>query len=203
MERTEISANVGSACDVMNNLSAVQPSMILRPPRIPPVYVQALPILHKGHDSQVLCSASDPYSTETGQQKNSLSDEDYHQSDDGDHYSELEELPHYLEKETVKGQKDFSIENMYKEEAKELDCNSEIDGEEIDDLHDMAHIAKDVKAMLKEEDDAAGDTPFQIPEDWKPNKKKAAEPDFKDVDNPGAWPEFCYRASFSPKDEYI
>eukprot|EP00957_Ditylum_brightwellii_P135093 10300112-Ditylum_brightwellii.AAC.1 len=71
----------------------------------------------------------------------------------------------------------------------------------------MAHIAKDVKAMLKEEDNAvaddlwengvlikkAGDTPitrFQIPEDWKR---------FKDVDNPGAWPEFCYKASFNPK----
>eukprot|EP00957_Ditylum_brightwellii_P000921 74087-Ditylum_brightwellii.AAC.1 len=84
----------------------------------------------------------------------------------------------------------------------------------------MAHIAKDIKAMLKEEDDAvaddpwgngvsiekAGDTPithFQIPEDWKPNKKKASEPDFEHVDNPGAWPEFCYKPSFKPKVEYI
>eukprot|EP00957_Ditylum_brightwellii_P077141 5862664-Ditylum_brightwellii.AAC.1 len=61
----------------------------------------------------------------------------------------------------------------------------------------MAHIAKDVKFMLKEEDDdvaddpwgngmlieKAGDMPithFQIPEDWKPKKEKAAEPDFKE-----------------------
>eukprot|EP00957_Ditylum_brightwellii_P016499 1239966-Ditylum_brightwellii.AAC.1 len=80
----------------------------------------------------------------------------------------------------------------------------------------MAHKAKDIKAMLKEEDDAvaddqgenglliekAGDTPitcFQIPEDWKPNKKKASEPNFEHVDNPGAWLEFCYKPSFNPK----
>eukprot|EP00957_Ditylum_brightwellii_P045380 3439898-Ditylum_brightwellii.AAC.1 len=76
-----------------------------------------------------------------------------------------------------------------------------------------------MKAMLKEEDDDVADDPlengvlieksgntpitcFQIPDDWKPNKKKAGETDFKDVDNPGAWPEFCYKASFNLKDEY-
>eukprot|EP00957_Ditylum_brightwellii_P038247 2891747-Ditylum_brightwellii.AAC.1 len=70
--------------------------------------------------------------------------------------------------------------------------------------------------MLKEEDDAvandpwengaliekAGDIPitcFRIPEDLKPNKKNASEPNFKDVENSGAWPEFCYKASFNPK----
>eukprot|EP00957_Ditylum_brightwellii_P186152 14171953-Ditylum_brightwellii.AAC.1 len=88
MERTEILANIRSACSVTNNPSTVQPSMIpSRPPCIPPVYIQALPILHTGQNSQVLCSAvvllCIVYS--------SSSDEDYHQSDDGDHYSDLEE----------------------------------------------------------------------------------------------------------------
>eukprot|EP00957_Ditylum_brightwellii_P035733 2709218-Ditylum_brightwellii.AAC.1 len=112
------------------------------------------------------------------------------------------------------------MEDVYEEEAEELDCGGDIDGEEINDLHDMDHIAKDAKAMLKEEDDAVADDPWengvfiknaggipitccQILEDWKPNKKKASEPDFKDVDNPGAWPKFCHKASFNPKVEYI
>eukprot|EP00957_Ditylum_brightwellii_P007106 539253-Ditylum_brightwellii.AAC.1 len=68
-----------------------------------------------------------------------------------------------LEEEKVKQKKDFSIKDVYEEEAKELGCDSDIDGEEIDDLHDMAHIAKYVKAMLKEEDDAVAD------EIWKNN----------------------------------
>eukprot|EP00957_Ditylum_brightwellii_P138201 10535153-Ditylum_brightwellii.AAC.1 len=87
MKRTEILANVGNALDAMNDLSTVQPRQ----------------------DSQVLCSASDQYSAEldgggvtahivcsglelVNKNNSSSSDEDYHQSDDGDHYSELEEV---------------------------------------------------------------------------------------------------------------
>eukprot|EP00957_Ditylum_brightwellii_P114070 8697214-Ditylum_brightwellii.AAC.1 len=74
--------------------------------------------------------------------------------------------------------------------------------------------------MLKEEDDAVADNPwengvliekagdmpitcFLIPDIWKHNKKKAAEPDFKDVGKPGEWPKFCYKDSFNLKGEYI
>eukprot|EP00957_Ditylum_brightwellii_P080052 6088220-Ditylum_brightwellii.AAC.1 len=122
MKRTEILANVGNAFDAMNNLSTVHPSMIPRPPCIPPIHIKALPILHTGLDSQILCSASDPYSTELDGQSNSFfsgfddlvsgvtahsvrleleqvnrndsssSDKDYHQSDDRDHYFKLEEV---------------------------------------------------------------------------------------------------------------
>eukprot|EP00957_Ditylum_brightwellii_P204977 15341642-Ditylum_brightwellii.AAC.1 len=146
--------------------------------------------------------------------------QEYEQLDDGDHDSELggvhsdsEEdnlddpyclkLSCYLLKETVKGKKDFYIGNVYEEEVEELGCVSDIDGDKCDDLHKMSHITKDVKAVLKEEDDVVADDPrengvliekagntfincFQILHDWKPNKKNAGKSDFKYVDNPGA-----------------
>eukprot|EP00957_Ditylum_brightwellii_P178020 13560016-Ditylum_brightwellii.AAC.1 len=145
MKRTEIMVNTKNACDAMNNWSKVQPSMIPRPHCIPPVQIQALPILHTGQGSQVLCSANDQYTTDgvtahsvrlgleqVNKNDSSSSDEDYHQSNDRDHYSELKEvtsdsgeedledpnclkLPHYLVKETVKGQKDFFMEDIYEE----------------------------------------------------------------------------------------
>eukprot|EP00957_Ditylum_brightwellii_P106604 8132863-Ditylum_brightwellii.AAC.1 len=170
MERAEILVNIGSARDATDNPSTVQPTMIPRSPCTPPVHIQALHNLHAGQNSQVLCSAGDPYSTELDGQSNSMlsgfdnscsgitahsvcsgleqvnknssssSNEDYHQSDDGDHCYDLEEvtsdrgeedledpnclkLPHFLAKETVKEKKDFSVEDVYEEEAEELDCD--------------------------------------------------------------------------------
>eukprot|EP00957_Ditylum_brightwellii_P041773 3163226-Ditylum_brightwellii.AAC.1 len=149
MKRTEILTNIRNARDAMNNPSTVQPCIIPRPPCIPPVQIQALHILHTGQNFQMLCSVNDQYSTEldggsnlffsgfdnsvsgvtahsvhsgleqVNKNDSSLSDENYHQSDDGDHYYELEEvtsdsgeedledpnclkLLHYLVKGTVK-----------------------------------------------------------------------------------------------------
>eukprot|EP00957_Ditylum_brightwellii_P080227 6102013-Ditylum_brightwellii.AAC.1 len=68
-------------------------------------------------------------------------------------------MPHYLVKETAKGRKDFSMGNVYEEEAEELNCESEINGKEIDDLYNMAHIEKEVKTILKDKKDADSDDP--------------------------------------------
>eukprot|EP00957_Ditylum_brightwellii_P204564 15339824-Ditylum_brightwellii.AAC.1 len=51
----------------------------------------------------------------------------------------------------------------------------------------------------------AGDMPipqFQIPSDWNPSDLKEKQPPFPDVDNPGNWPELCYRPTFNKKGKY-
>eukprot|EP00957_Ditylum_brightwellii_P122805 9364896-Ditylum_brightwellii.AAC.1 len=59
------------------------------------------------------------------------------------------------------------------------------------------------KEVLIEKSGDTSITCFQIPKDWRPSKKKASEPDFKHVHNPGAWPEFCYKPSFNPKGKCL
>eukprot|EP00957_Ditylum_brightwellii_P206862 15350312-Ditylum_brightwellii.AAC.1 len=141
MERTKILANVGTACDATDNPSTVQPSIApSRAPIILPLHIQALPILHKGQDSQVPCSAVvllhilTIWHKSTSIKNYSSSNKEYEQSDDADHDSDLEELtsdsgeegledpnclklPHCLVKEPVKGKNNFSIKDVYEEEA--------------------------------------------------------------------------------------
>ena len=45
---------------------------------------------------------------------------------------------------------------------------------------------------------------FKVPEDWTPLQPKVekGEPPFKDVDNPGKWPEYSFRANARGPYEY-
>jgi len=48
-----------------------------------------------------------------------------------------------------------------------------------------------------------GWTPTVAPDDWKPSKKKAGEPEFVTVDNPGGWTEFTYRPKVNGKNKHL
>eukprot|EP00957_Ditylum_brightwellii_P154640 11769511-Ditylum_brightwellii.AAC.1 len=52
---------------------------------------------------------------------------------------------------------EFLINNVLKEENEILDCDSNIDEEEIDDLHLMTEVSKDVQQKFKEDEEAAMD----------------------------------------------
>eukprot|EP00957_Ditylum_brightwellii_P150508 11460699-Ditylum_brightwellii.AAC.1 len=89
MERTEISANIGSACDATDDPSTVQHS----DPYSTELDGWANLIFSRFND---LCSGITACSVHSGLEQvnknsSSSSNEDYHQSDDGDHYSDLEE----------------------------------------------------------------------------------------------------------------
>eukprot|EP00957_Ditylum_brightwellii_P194859 14844205-Ditylum_brightwellii.AAC.1 len=80
---------------------------------------------------------------------------------------------------------EFLIDNIVKEEKEIFDCDSNIDGEEIDDLHLMIDVSKEVQQKFKEDEQAAMDDPwingvlvkkvgetniklFTIPDQWEP-----------------------------------
>eukprot|EP00957_Ditylum_brightwellii_P198894 15159706-Ditylum_brightwellii.AAC.1 len=96
---------------------------------------------------------------------------------------------------------EFLINNVLEEENKILDCDSNIDGEEINDLHLMTEMSKEVQKKFKEDEEAAMDDPwvngvlvekmgdtkinqFTIPDQWKPPTVKADQPKFTELDNP-------------------
>eukprot|EP00957_Ditylum_brightwellii_P210942 15365582-Ditylum_brightwellii.AAC.2 len=55
---------------------------------------------------------------------------------------------------------DFSTNNVTKEENEILDYNSNIDGEKIEDLHNIFAIAKELKQRFKEEEEEVLDDPW-------------------------------------------
>eukprot|EP00957_Ditylum_brightwellii_P048354 3669881-Ditylum_brightwellii.AAC.1 len=59
-------------------------------------------------------------------------------------------LPLYLI-EDVEKKGDFSINHVIKKANKILDCDGNIDADEIEDLHNMSAIAKEIKEKFKEE----------------------------------------------------
>ena len=89
-----------------------------------------------------------------------------------------------------------------------MDCDSDIDGDEIDNLHSTCAVTKDIKERYKEEEDAVMGDPwsngaliekegnptilqFKIPEDWTPPPDKSGETKFEGVDNPEKWHRYC------------
>eukprot|EP00957_Ditylum_brightwellii_P088984 6775893-Ditylum_brightwellii.AAC.1 len=63
-------------------------------------------------------------------------------------------LPSYL-LEDGKKKDDICTGHVIKEANKILDCDSNIDGKEIEDLHKVCSIAKEVKKKFKEEEQKA------------------------------------------------
>eukprot|EP00957_Ditylum_brightwellii_P194617 14824970-Ditylum_brightwellii.AAC.1 len=68
-------------------------------------------------------------------------------------------LPSYLLGDRKK-KGDFCIGHVIKEANNILDCDSSIDGEEIENLHSKSSIAKEVKKTFKEEEQAAMGDPW-------------------------------------------
>jgi hypothetical protein len=93
-------------------------------------------------------------------------------------------LPDYM---LMDGKKkcEFLIDDVLEEENEILDCDSDIDGEEIEDLHLITEVSKEVQQKFKEDEEAAMDDPwvngvlvekvgeisikqFTIPDQWEP-----------------------------------
>ena len=55
---------------------------------------------------------------------------------------------------------EFSLDDVVEEENEILDCDSDIDGEEIDDLYLMTEVSKEVQLKFKEDEEAAMDDPW-------------------------------------------
>eukprot|EP00957_Ditylum_brightwellii_P179370 13664579-Ditylum_brightwellii.AAC.1 len=108
---------------------------------------------------------------------------------------------------------EFLINNVGEEKNKILDCDSDIGGEEKDDLHLMTDVSNEVQQKFKEDEEAAMDDPwvhgvlakkagetnikqFTIPDQWEPPAVKGGQPNFTELDSTGDWPEFCYCLSF-------
>eukprot|EP00957_Ditylum_brightwellii_P148960 11340950-Ditylum_brightwellii.AAC.1 len=161
MEKTQILVDSKFVCDATDNPSIVQPSIAPGSPSIPPVHIQPLSIVDAGLNSQVPCSAVLLLHIHTVWHENMSMNTVLLQATKNMSNEKMKNMILTWGGITVKGKNKFSIKDVYEEEIEELHCDSDIDGKEIDDLHEMAHIVKDAKAMLKEEDDAVADDPWE------------------------------------------
>eukprot|EP00957_Ditylum_brightwellii_P164880 12553218-Ditylum_brightwellii.AAC.1 len=56
-----------------------------------------------------------------------------------------------------KNKEDFCYDDIVEEEQEVLDCDSNIDVEEIGNLHNISQVSKEVKLKYKEDEDAVMD----------------------------------------------
>ena len=120
---------------------------------VQPLFDHTLPpesIIAQNTDS----SDDDKYtaSTDDDSHEHTLEYRDITSEDDELEYPHCANLPSYLHKD-ARNQDDFKINDVCKEENEIFDCDSDIDRYEIDDLHYMSAVAKEIKDRYKEEEE--------------------------------------------------
>eukprot|EP00957_Ditylum_brightwellii_P143172 10908824-Ditylum_brightwellii.AAC.1 len=95
-------------------------------------------------------------------------------------------------RQSHKRQDSFCIGNIIEEENKILDCDLDVNGDELENLHSSCVLSKEIQNKFKGEEEAAMDDPWI----------NGVLIEKADVDSPGNWPEFCYRPTFNEKGGY-
>jgi hypothetical protein len=120
------------------------------------------------------------------------------------------------------GQESLNMSDVAEEEKEEGDDGDSaaeaVDAGELDSCYDEA-LRDRLECLIKKEGPEVDDGEWNgyklkkglpaevsmpsVPSDWTPPiaKIEKGEPEFKDVDNPGRWPEFTYRSKFEKAGE--
>ena len=141
---------------------------------------------------------------------------------------QLANVPSPLQQRDHNTEEEEYDRRCYEENAGAADSEDEPDVEDVVDSEDKFHPSSEDRHMSKEDKEVVGLNAFvdvkiepgadaepwcfgapvgwkppTAPEDWKPSKKKRDEPEFNELDNPGGWSEFNYRAKCNTRGKYL